>query len=238
MLTPIIRFALTQRIFVLMVAGLIIALGAFAWKTLPIDAFPDISPTQVKIILKLPGMTPEEIERQVTQPIETELLGIPDQEMLRSTTKYAITDITLDFKEGTDVYWARQQVSESLANIWDELPDGIEGGIAPMSTPLSEIFMFSLENPELSLSEKRDLLFWEIRPLLRTIPGVADINILGGYAKTLQIQLDPIKMAQQGVSLETVMAAITDNNLNSGVGKLQIGNDLITVRTEGRLHGI
>ena len=92
------------------------ALGARAWLNLPVDAFPDISPTQVKIILKAPGMTAEEVEQQVTQVIETELLGIPDQQMLRSTTKYAITDITLDFREGTDIYWARQQVNERLAN--------------------------------------------------------------------------------------------------------------------------
>lgn len=157
---------------------------------LPLDAFPDISPTQVKIILKAPGMTAEEIEAQVTVPVETELLGIPKQAILRSTSKYAITDITLDFNEGTDIYWARQQVSERLAAVWDKLPADLEGGVAPMSTPLSEIFMFSLENPLLSLLERRQLLEWEVRPLLRTVPGVADVNILGGFAKTLQITPD------------------------------------------------
>ena len=119
MLTSVIRFSLTQRLFVLIVALIIMLAGARAWFSIPLDAFPDISPTQVKIILKAPGMTPEEIEAQITVPIETELLGIPHQSILRSTTKYAISDITLDFDEGTDIYWARQQVSERIAAVWD-----------------------------------------------------------------------------------------------------------------------
>jgi len=114
MLQSIIRFSLSQRLFVCIIALTIVGLGIDAWLKMPVDAFPDISPTQVKIILKIPGMTAEEIELQVTQPIETELLGIPRQAMLRSTTKYAITDITLDFEAGTDIYWARQQVNERL----------------------------------------------------------------------------------------------------------------------------
>ena len=187
MLTSVIRFSLTQRLFVLIVALIIMLAGARAWFSIPLDAFPDISPTQVKIILKAPGMTPEEIEAQITVPIETELLGIPHQSILRSTTKYAISDITLDFDEGTDIYWARQQVSERIAAVWDSFPEGVTGGVAPMSTPLSEIFMFSLENPNLSLMERRQLLEWEIRPLLRTVAGVADVNILGGYAKSFSV---------------------------------------------------
>jgi cobalt-zinc-cadmium resistance protein CzcA len=147
----LIRFSLTQRLFVCILALVVIVLGGRAWLQLPVDAFPDISPTQVKVILKAPGMTAEEVEQQVTQLLETELLGIPDQAMLRSTTKYAITDITLDFREGTDIYWARQQVNERLSNIRDSLPAGVSGGVAPMSTPLSEMFMFTIENPALSL---------------------------------------------------------------------------------------
>ena len=158
MLPAIVRFSLTQRLFVAVLALAVTGLGLRAWLQLPIDAFPDIAPTQVKIILKAPGMTAEEIERRVTYPIETELLGIPKQAMLRSTTKYAITAITLDFVEGTDIYWARQQVNERLANVRDRLPATVQGGVAPMSTPLSEMFMFTLENPELDLMEKRQLL--------------------------------------------------------------------------------
>lgn len=238
MLGNVIRFSLTQRVFVLIVSVFLFLAGASAWFALPIDAFPEISPTQVKVILKAPGMTAEEIEAQVTLPIETELLGIPDQQILRSTTKYAITDITIDFKEGTDIYWARQQVAERLSNILPSLPSGIEGGVAPMSTALSEMFMFSIENPAMSLIERRQLLEWEIRPLLRSINGVADVNILGGFAKTYQISPDPIKLAGIGMSFTQLSEAIQDINQNGSIGRLNIGNDTLIVRSEGRIQNL
>ena len=238
MLHAVIRFSLTQRLFVGILTLAVMVLGVRAWLQLPVDAFPDISPTQVKIILKAPGMTAEEVEQQVTRVIETELLGIPDQEMLRSTTKYAITDITLDFREGTDIYWARQQVNERLANVRDSLPRGISGGVAPMSTPLSEMFMFTVENPQLSLRERRHLLDWEIRPALRTVAGVADVNVLGGFAQTYQVSPLSGRLAQAGISLAELEEVIRDNNLNLGAGRLEQGNDTLVVRTEGRINNL
>lgn len=238
MLHAIIRFSLTQRLFVGILTLAVMVLGVRAWLQLPVDAFPDISPTQVKIILKAPGMTAEEVEQQVTHVIETELLGIPDQEMLRSTTKYAITDITLDFREGTDIYWARQQVNERLANVRDSLPQGISGGVAPMSTPLSEMFMFTVENPQLSLRERRHLLDWEIRPALRTVEGVADVNVLGGFAQTYQVSPLSGRLAQAGISLAELEEVVRDNNLNLGAGRLEQGNDTLVVRTEGRINNL
>jgi cobalt-zinc-cadmium resistance protein CzcA len=237
-LESVIRFSLTQRVFVGVLALVIMGLGVRAWLQMPVDAFPDIAPTQVKLILKLPGMTAEEIEQQVTHPIETELLGIPNQQMLRSTTKYAITDITLDFEEGTDIYWARQQVNERLLGVWDDLPDTVSGGIAPMSTPLSEMFMFTIEHPSLSLVEKRQILDWEIRPLLRTVPGVADVNVLGGYAKTYQISVNASVMSALGITMAELEAAIRDNNINVGAGRLIEGNDTLIVRAEGRISSL
>ena len=238
MLQSIIRFSLTQRLFVSIITLTIMVLGIKAWLEIPVDAFPDISPTQVKVILKVPGMTAEEIELQVTQPIETEFLGIPKQEMLRSTTKYAITDITLDFQQGTDIYWARQQVNERLLGVLDSLPDNVSGGIAPMSTPLSEMFMFTLEHPSMSLIEKRQLLDWEIRPLLRTVPGVADVNVLGGYAKNYQISVNASLMASLDINLSELEETIRLNNLNMGAGRLIQGNDTLIVRAEGRIDDV
>jgi len=238
MLQAIIRFSLTQRLFVGILSLAIIILGIRAWLQLPVDAFPDISPTQVKIILKAPGMTAEEIESQITRPIETELLGIPNQEMLRSTTKYSITDITLDFIQGTDIYWARQQVNERLSNLWSDLPQEISGGVAPMSTPLSEMFMFTIENPALSLMERRQLLDWEIRPLLRTVEGVADVNVLGGYAKTYSISPDPYRMASAAINFGDLEQAITNSNLNVGLGRIEKGVDTLIIRSEGRINDI
>ncbi|MBU2097614.1 MAG: efflux RND transporter permease subunit, partial [Gammaproteobacteria bacterium] len=170
---------LTQRWIVVCAAILAAILGSRAWFQLPIDAFPDISPTQVKVILKAPGMTPEEVERLVTRPLEIAVQGIPKQRLLRSTIKYAITDITIDFVDGTDVDWARQQVINRLSDIRPELPPGLQGGVAPMSTPLSDVFMFTVESPTLDIRERRKLLERVIRPALRVLPGVADVNVLG-----------------------------------------------------------
>lgn len=186
MLSRLIQFSLSQRLLIGLLTLLLIGLGGRAAMNIAIDAFPDISPTQVKIIIKSPGMTPEEVESLITQPIEVELLGISRQSMLRSISKYALSAITLDFEEGTDIYWARQQVAERMNNIWDQLPAGISGGLAPMSTPLGDMFMFTVDNEQMSLSERRYLLDWTIRPALRTVDGVADVNSLGALSKPMK----------------------------------------------------
>ena len=148
------EFSLSQRLLVLIGVLLLVGAGVFAFNGLPIDAFPDVSSTQVKVIMKAPGMTPEEVEARIVTPIEVELLGIPHKRMLRSTAKYAIADITLDFDDGTDIYWARQQVAERLAGVLKDLPAGVAGGLAPITTPLGEMLMFTIEG-DLSLAEDR-----------------------------------------------------------------------------------
>ena len=145
MIDRLIEFSLTQRLLVLGLTLLLIGAGVQAWRALPIDAFPDISTTQVKIILKAPGMTPEEVEARIAAPIETEMLGIPRQRILRSISKYGLTDITVDFEDKADIYWARTQVAERLNNVLADLPDGVTGGLAPITTPLSDVYMFTIE---------------------------------------------------------------------------------------------
>jgi len=226
----IIQFSLVQRLFVLGVFIGLTAFGINAWLNLPVDAFPDISPTQVKVIMKANGMTAEEVEAQITQPIETELLGIPHQTILRSTTKYAITSITLDFEQGTDIYWARQQVSARLASVADLLPAIAEGGLAPMSTPLSEMFMFTIENPNLSLQERKHILDWQIRPVLRTVPGVADVNVLGGFTRTFQFAPDLSRLVAYGFSLNQLETALAEAN----IGRVRAGADSLVIRTQSR----
>ena len=235
-MAALLRFILTQKLFVLAMTTLIVALAVQAWQRLPVDAFPDISPTQVKLIIRAPGMTTAEVEAQITQPIETELLGIPDQSILRSTTKYAITSITIDFAEGTDIYWARQQVSERLAGVWGSLPANVEGGIAPMSTPLSEIFMFSYNNPNLTLTERRHILDWQIRPLLRTVPGVAEVTTMGGYVQTYEFAPDLQRLQQAGISLEQLIDWLQQHHLNGSVGRINSGTSTLVIRTEGKLN--
>ena len=238
MMAMLIRFALTQRLLVLLMVLLLTGGGWQAVTTIPIDAFPDVSPTQVKIIVKAPGMTPEEVEARITAPIEVELLGIPKQTMLRSIAKYAVSDITVDFEEGTDIYWARQQIAERINGIWASLPEGVDGGMAPMTTPLGEMFMFTVEGGDLSLMERRNLLDWTIRPALRTVKGVADVNVLGGMARSYEVIPSNSRMSSRGVTTQMLIDALRSNNRNDGAGRLMEGEEALLVRAEGRIKDI
>lgn len=238
MLAKLIQFALTQRLLMLILTLGLAAAGAMAYQSLPIDAFPDVSSTQVKIIVKAPGMTPEEVEARITAPIEVEMLGIPHQSGLRAVAKYALTDITVDFEDGTDIYWARQQVAERLNAVWPNLPPDASGGMAPLTTPLGEMFMFTVDSDSLSLQERRSLLDWVIRPQLRTVPGVADVNALGGFVRSFEIVPDNARMYARGVAIDTLQRVLADNNRNGGAGRLSDGEGSLLVRAEGAFKTI
>ena len=175
MIAALVRFSLVQRLMLLLIAVALTAVGAWSFHSLPIDAFPDVSSPQVRIIVKAPGMAPEEVESRITFPLEMEMQGLPHQTMMRSTTKNALSSIVIDFKEGTDIYWARQQVNERLTLVWNSLPAGVQGGLAPITTPLGEIFMYRVVGEGYSNRELRSLQDWVIRPRLRTVTGIADI---------------------------------------------------------------
>lgn len=238
MFTKLVEFALTQRLLVVALTLLLIGVGISSYRDLPIDAFPDVSPTQVKIIMKAPGMTPEEIETRIVAPIELEMLGIPRQDILRSTSKYAIADITINFNEGTDIYWARQQVAERLNNAQSNLPANVTGGLAPITTPLGDMFMFTVEGEHFSLQERRTILDWVIRPVLRTLPGVADVNTMGGLVRTFEVVPDHHALAAHGISFAVLQQAIQANNHNDGAGTLSDGDEALLVRTEGNINNL
>lgn len=237
MLRALVATALSYRLLVLALALTVAGLGAWAFVNLPVDAYPNIAQTQVKMILKAPGMTPEEVESRVITPIEMEMLGIPNQAILRSTAKYAIADITIDFTDGTDIYWARQQVAERLSGVLADLPASVSGGLAPISTPLSDVYMFTIEGP-LSLQQKRELLDWTIRPALRTVPGVADVNALGGYVRTFEVRPDPVALASAKLSIADLRGAIETGNRNDGAGRLTAGEESLIVRAVGAIRTI
>jgi cobalt-zinc-cadmium resistance protein CzcA len=238
MLSRLVQFSLSQRLFILLATLIVAGGGWYAYLGLPIDAFPDVSSTQVKIIMKAPGMTPEEVESRIAVPVEVEMLGIPKTRILRSITKYGLVDVTIDFEDGTDIYWARQQVSERLGGLAGSLPEGIAGGMAPITTPLGEMFMFTVEGEGLSLAERRSLLDWVIRPALRTVPGVADVNALGGVVRAYEVVPDPIKLAASGVTMAQFREAIIANNRNDGAGRLGEGDEVLLVRGEGRITSL
>ncbi len=238
MIASLIRAALVQRIMVLAAVLALIAGGLWSFAGLAIDAFPDISATQVQIVVKAPGMSPTEVEQRISMPVEREMQGIPHQTVLRSTTKFAITNIIMDFEDGTDIYWARGQVTERLNALWGDLPDGIEGGLGPITSPLGEMYIYRVEGEGYSKEELRTLQDWVIRPRLRTVDGVADVNSSGGRVRAFEVVADPERLAGHGLGLDQLAAALAANNRNAGGGRIDRNNEMILVRTVGNLQGI
>ncbi|EJC00370.1 efflux RND transporter permease subunit [Helicobacter pylori] len=231
MLASIIEFSLRQRIIVIVGAILILFFGTYSFIHTPVDAFPDISPTQVKIILKLPGSSPEEMENNIVRPLELELLGLKGQKSLRSISKYSISDITIDFDDSVDIYLARNIVNERLSSVMKDLPVGVEGGMAPIVTPLSDIFMFTIDG-NITEIEKRQLLDFVIRPQLRMISGVADVNSIGGFSRAFVIVPDFNDMARLGISISDLEEAVRVNLRNSGAGRVDRDGETFLVKIQ------
>lgn len=236
MFSKLVYLALANRLLVLVFVPILCFLGWRSFQSLPIDAFPDITTTQVQVIVKAPGMTPEEVEQRVTQPLEIEIRGIPNQTILRSTTKYGLCVITTDFTDDTDLDWARQQVNQRIAGVLASLPDGVEGGLGPVTTPLSDVYMFLVEGPGMSKEDLRGLLDWEIRPRLLSLPGVADINALGGDVRTIMVEPQPAALRAFGLTHQDLVETISRNNANAGGGNLVSSEQVILLTTQARLR--
>lgn len=234
----IIRITLSQRLMTLIFSICLIVGGVWAFKQIPIDAFPEISSPQVRVIIKAPGLSPIEVEQRITRVIEIELQGVPDKTILRSLTKYALSVVTIDFKDSVDIYWARQQVSERLNQIWSTLPQNIEGGLAPISTPLGENYMFTVEGKGYSNQELRSILDYDIRPRLLTVEGVAEVNALGGEVRSFHVIPDPEKLLALDISLDDIESSLEKNNANSGGDRILRNNEVLLVRTIGSLKTI
>ena len=236
MLNSLIRFSLSQRLIILLGTGLLLVAGIWAYRHLPIDAFPDISSTQVQVIVKAPGMAPEEVEQRVTYPIETEVRSIPNQTVLRSITKFALAIVTVDFADGTDIYWARQQVSERIGTVLAGLPEGVEGGLAPITMPLSDVYMFLVEGEGYSTMERRTILDAMIRPRLLSVDGVADVNALGGEVESFEVRPNPNALQAYGLTIDDVIAAVERNNRNAGGGQFVHHDAVYLIRTAGQVR--
>ncbi len=231
MLASIIEFSLRQRIIVIVCTILVLFFGTYSFINTPVDAFPDISPTQVKIILKLPGSSPEEMENNIVRPLELELLGLKGQKSLRSISKYSISDITIDFDDSVDIYLARNIVNERLSSVMKDLPVGVEGGMAPIVTPLSDMFMFTIDG-NITEIEKRQLLDFTIRPQLRMISGVADVNSIGGFSRAFVVVPDFNDMARLGISISDLEEALRVNLRNSGAGRVDRDGETFLVKIQ------
>jgi heavy metal efflux system protein len=232
----VIDVALKQRLLVFLGAIALAVWGANAFLKLPIDAFPDVAPVQVLVAMRAPGLTPEELESRVTAPIEIAMRGIPNLAAMRSTTRYSVALITLEFDDGTDIFWARAQVNERLQDVRDQLPPSTDGGLAPIVTALGEMLMFTIDSETLSVQGMRELVDWTIRPALRSLPGVADINVLGGFVRTFEVAPSAPAMAARGITPQQLQNAVTSNNRNDGAGRVVDGEEALLVRSEGRIR--
>jgi len=244
MFERILRFAIEQRWLVLLAVLGMAGVGVYSYQHLPIDAVPDITNVQVQINVAVPGASPLETEQRVTFPIETAMAGLPHLRQTRSLSRSGFAQITVIFDDGTDLYFARQLVSERLQAASNELPQGVEVTLGPISTGLGEIFLWTVEaEPEArradgqpyTPTDLREIQDWIIKPQLRNVRGVAEINTIGGFAKEYQVAPDPKLMAAYRITLEQLVVALERNNANVGAGFIERNGEQLSIRTPGQL---
>ena len=234
MLERILQFSLTQRFLVLVAAALVVVIGLFSWQQLTLDAVPDITTNQVAINTETGGMSPEEVEKLVTFPIETSLGGIPGVEQVRSLSQYGLSQVIVTFRDDVDTYFARNLVNERLNSVKESLPSGIESPqLGPVSTGLGDIYMYALESEKRSPMDLRTLQDWTIAPQLRTVPGVAEVNAADGSVKQYQVVIDPSALMARGIAIDEVITALQRNNQNAGGGVLERNGERLLVRSIG-----
>jgi heavy metal efflux system protein len=241
MIESILRAAIERRWLVLAAVTALIGLGLWNYQRLPIDAVPDITNVQVQINTEAPGYSPLETEQRITYPVETALAGLPKLAYTRSISRYGLSQVTVVFDEGTDIYFARNLINERIGQIKSALPDGIEPVMGPIATGLGEIFMYTVEASDpkkFDAMALRELQDWVIRPQLMQVKGVVEINAIGGYTRQYHITPEPIKLLHWGLGFDDVINALKNNNDNRGAGYLERSGQQLLVRTPGQLTGI
>jgi cobalt-zinc-cadmium resistance protein CzcA len=233
MLRRVLDFSLKRRLAVLVATVVFTIAGAVAFWHLPIEAFPELADPQVYVITLFPGHAAEEVERQVTLPIETELNGLPGMSSMRSVSIFGLSYLTLTFNDSTDLYFARQQASERLAGV--DLPEGVKPDLGPLSTPTGEIFRYTLTGKDYSPMQLRELQEWVMERHLKQVPGVADVVSFGGFLKQFQVQVDPQRLQARDLTLQQVFAALARSNANAGGNYIQRGEQQYVVRGLGTL---
>jgi cobalt-zinc-cadmium resistance protein CzcA len=244
MLERILQFAIHQRWLILVAVAGMAALGIYNYQRLPIDAVPDITNVQVQINTEAPGYSPLEAEQRITFPIETAMAGLPNLEQTRSLSRYGLSQVTVIFKDGTDIYFARQLVNERIQEVRDKLPPGVEAAAGPIASGLGEIYMWTVEpkdgakkpdGGEYTPTDLRTIQDWIVRPQLRNIPGVTEINTIGGYVKQFHVTPDPARLIGYGLSFHDVLEALAKNNANVGAGYIEKSGEQYLVRAPGQV---
>jgi cobalt-zinc-cadmium resistance protein CzcA len=244
MFDKILRFSIEQRWFVVVAVLAIGGVGAYNFTLLPIDAVPDITNVQVQVNTETPGFSPLEVEQRVTFPLETVMAGLPNLESTRSLSRYGLSQLTIVFDDGTDIYFARQLVNEKIQEAKGNLPPGLDPTMGPIATGLGEIYMYTVEPEEGALkpdgtpytaTDLRTIQDWVVKPQLRTVPGVTEVNTIGGYEKQYHVTPDPKKMISYGLSFDDVLAALANNNANVGAGYIERSGSQYLVRSPGQV---
>lgn len=243
----IIQFSIQNAIWVLLFVCTWIAVGIYSYQKLPIDAVPDITNTQVQINTQAKGFTALEVEQRITYPIENAMAGIPDLELTRSISRYGLSQVTIVFKDGTDIYWARQQINQRIQEAQPELPAQIAPTMSPVSTGLGEIYQWVLkadpnakkpDGTAYTPMDLREIQDWIVRPQLQRVKGVAEVNTIGGFEKTYVVSPDLNRMQQLNISLEQLQQALAQNNENRGAGYIEDNGQQLTVRVPGAFNGL
>lgn len=245
MLKGIIHFSLKHRWFVLLFTCLLATLGVYNLKHLTIDAVPDITNIQVQINIEAKGYTPYEVEQRITTPVEVAMSGLPKLDYTRSLSRYGLSQVTVVFKDGTDIYFARQLINERLQEVKPHLPPAAEPSLGPISTGLGEIFMYTVKNKphtpnqkQLNSAQLRTIQDWVIKPQLRNVQGVAEVNGIGGYEKQFHILPDPVKLMRYKLSLNDILKALERNNTNVGAGYIERNGEQYLIRIPGQVQQI
>lgn len=238
MLDKILQFALKQRLLIILATFILIGAGLWAMKKLPVDAFPDVTNVQVQILTQAGGMAPTEVEKLVTFPIETSMGGLPKLREMRSISKVGLSVVTIVFDDGVDIYFARQQVFEKLQQAKDRLPKGIEPQMGPVTTGLGEIYQYLLTSEKYDARELRSIQDWLVRPMLRTVSGVTDVNSFGGMVRQYQVLLDPGKLKSLNLTIRDVMESVGKNNATVGAGYIEHREEQYMVRGIGLAKGV
>ncbi len=234
----LIAFALTQRVFVIGGVLSLVAAGLFSLTHIPFDAFPDLTGTRVEVITSVPGMPPEDVERLVTYPIESSLMGLQGAEGVRSVSKQGLSLIMVSFPDQVDVYFARTLVGQRLADAKGALPAGVEPGLGPVSTPMGELFQYTVTSDSMSLAQLKTLHDYTIRPRLRTVPGVSEVNSWGGFIEQVHVEVDASKLAVRDLTLDDVHAALEANNRTFGGAYVETAGERFTLRGMGRAESL
>lgn len=248
MIVSLLEFSLRQRILIIGLACLCAVAGIVAFQSIPIDAYPDVTNVQVQVLTDAPGLSPVEVERFITYPIELQMTGLPGLMEIRSLSKFALSQVTVVFEDDVDVYFARQLVLERMMAVKERLPTGIDPVMAPVTTGLGEIYQYYLEGPhgaaddpalvETELTNQRTLQDWVLRPLLKGVPGVIDVNGLGGFVKQFQVLVDPAKLRKYGLTLHEVYESVEKNNANAGGNVLERHAERAIVRGLGLIKAV